>query len=343
MSEKLDPIAAAKAVLMSEASDEEAIGGKETKDVTGKGVEVMKPKATDNKKNKKELDAEASDAEAEVVDDPKALAGAKEAEKVAVESVETEVDDTIKEHMDALFGGEEISEDFRNKAEVIFKSAISERVEAKVASIQEEFDAKLETETQQIAEELTNKLDEYLNYVIKEWAEENEVAIEHGLKNEISESFITDLRGLFEKHDISVPEGQYDALEEANTKVAALEEKLNEQLESNAKLVAESERLERDKIFTESCEGLVDTDREKLQSLAEGLEFDSTEQYAEKLAILKESYFAEETVVSEETVEEAKDLSEAVAPAATNSVMDKYTNSLSRVASRPRLSTQITK
>ena len=343
MSEQLDPIAAAKAVLMSEASDEEAIGGKETKDVTGKGVEVMKPKATDNKKNKKEIDAEASDAEAEVVDDPKALAGSKEAEKVAVESVEVEEDETIKEHMDALFGGEEISEDFRNKAEVIFKSAINERVEAKVASIQEEFDAKLETETQTIAEELTNKLDEYLNYVIKEWAEENEVAIEHGLKNEISESFIADLRDLFEKHDISVPEGQYDALEEANSKVAVLEEKLNEQLESNAKLVAESERLERDKIFAESCEGLVDTDREKLQSLAEGLEFDSTEQYAEKLAILKESYFAEETVVTEETVEEAKDLNEAVAPVETGSVMDKYTSSLSRVASRPRLSTQITK
>ena len=343
MSEQLDPIAAAKAVLMSEASDEEAIGGKETKDVTGKGVEVMKPKATDSKKNKKEIDAEASDAEAEVVDDPKGLAGSKEAEKVAVESVEVEEDETIKEHMDALFGGEEISEDFRNKAEVIFKSAINERVEAKVASIQEEFDAKLETETQTIAEELTNKLDEYLNYVIKEWAEENEVAIEHGLKNEISESFITDLRDLFEKHDISVPEGQYDALEEANSKVAALEEKLNEQLESNAKLVAESERLERDKIFAESCEGLVDTDREKLQSLAEGLEFDSTEQYAEKLAILKESYFAEETVVAEETIEEAKDLNEEVAPAKTGSVMDRYTNSLSRVASRPRLSTQITK
>jgi hypothetical protein len=198
--------------------------------------------------------------------------------------------------------------------------------------LQEDYNNKLEEETKKIAEDLTNKLDEYLNYVIKEWAEENEIAIEHGLKNEISESFINDLRELFTKHDISVPDGQYDALEEANSRVAELEEKLNDQLEKNVKLVSESDNLEREQVFTESCQGLVETDREKLRSLAEGIEFDSTEQYAEKLSILKESYFAEETIVSEEVAEEVSDNTDA--PVVTGN-MKNYTNSLSKIASLP--------
>ena len=174
----------------------------------------MEPKAKDAKKLKKTTDMKKSDLPAE-----------EEEYKMKEMSMK------MKEHMDALFGGEDLSEDFRNKASVIFESAISERVEAKTAELQEQYDVRLAEELETVTNELTAKLDDYLNYVVKEWAEENEIAIEHGLKNEISESFITGLRELFENHNISIPEESFDALETANGRVEELEGKLQEQRE----------------------------------------------------------------------------------------------------------------
>jgi hypothetical protein len=323
----IDALEAAKEVLESEAiqdetiveAEEEVIGGKESKVIGGKKVEVMDPKSkdADAKKNKKSADMKPSDASAE------------EEEEMKMK----EMSYKMKEHMDALFGGEDLSEDFRNKATVIFDSAINERVEAKTTELQEQYDTRLAEELETVTNELTTKLDDYLNYVVKEWAEENEIAIEHGLKNEISESFITGLRELFESHNISIPEEKFDALETANGRVEELEGKLQEQLEKNIELVKISENLEREQAFVSACDGLTDTEVEKFKSLSEGIEFDDNAQYVDKLNILKESYFGENTIVSEEKIEESSD---GAAPLVeSGSVMDNLVQNLSRISNRP--------
>ncbi len=270
-----------------------------------KGAEVPEPEAGDgdSEKNKKTLDMKASSAKA------------------------------TAEHMDALFGGEDLSEDFRTKATTIFTAALSEREEVLRTEIQESFDVALAEETDRISTELSEKLDDYLNYVIKEWMEDNQIAIEHGLKNEISESFIADLKNLFENHNIEVPEDSFDALAEANTKVEELEAKLNEQLEANVALTKNNADLECVKVFAEMTGDLTDTDTEKLRSLAEGLEFDSTEQYTEKLGLLKESYF---NAPVNDTVEDSEEntLSEEAPVFGGN--INSYMDSISRTASVPR-------
>lgn len=316
----IDALEAAKEVLESEAiqdetiveAEEESIGGKESKDMQGKKVAVMDPKAkdADAKKNKKSADMKPSDA-----------------------STEEEEEYKMKEHMDALFGGEDLSEDFRTKATVIFESAITERLEAKTSELQEQYDTRLAEELETVTNELTAKLDDYLNYVVKEWSTENEIAIEHGLKNEISESFITGLRELFESHNISIPEEKFDALETANGRVEELEGKLQEQLENNIELVKISENLEREQAFVSACAGLTDTEVEKFKSLSEGIEFDDNAQYVDKLNILKESYFGENTIVSEEKIEESSDGSAPLIE--SGSVMDNLVQNLSRISKRP--------
>ncbi len=237
------------------------------------------------------------------------------------------------EHMDALFGGEDLSEDFRTKATTIFTVALSEREEILRTEIQESFDVALAEETERISTELSEKLDDYLNYVIKEWMEENQIAIEHGLKNEISESFITDLKTLFESHNIEVPEDSFDALAEANTKVESLETKLNEQLEANVALTKNNADLECVKVFAEMTRDLTDTDTAKLGSLAEGLEFDSTEQYTEKLGLLKESYF---NAPVNDTVEDSEENTLAEEAPVYGGMINSYVKSISRNAAVPR-------
>jgi len=235
-------------------------------------------------------------------------------------------EEATKEHMDALFGGEDLSEDFRNKAEVIFKSALQERATAIRAEIQEEHNTLLENETKRISNELSEKLDEYLNYVVTEWSSENEIAIEHGLKNEIAESFITDLKSLFEKHNIEIPDESFDALAEATETSEKLEEKLNEQLQSNIEMTKRINILECAISFMRSTNGLTTTEVETLRSLSEGLEFSNAEQYEEKLNILKENYF-NGSVSSDDSFEEENILNENISTAQ----MDRYLKSITRI------------
>tara|TARA_Y100000310_G_scaffold344041_1_gene454727 strand:+ start:13394 stop:14422 length:1029 start_codon:yes stop_codon:yes gene_type:complete len=237
-----------------------------------------------------------------------------------------------QEHMDALFGGEELSEDFRNKATTIFTVALKEREDAIRQEVQESFDAKLEEEVNTISNDLSEKLDDYLNYVVKEWMEENEIAIEHGIKNEISESLISDLKQLFENHNIEIPEDSFDALEEANGKIEELTSKLNEQLEKNIELSKGNEDLECSEVFTKVCKDLTDTDTEKLRSLAEGLEFETVEQYNEKLNLLKDSYFNESA--NEKSTEEENTITEDTA--VYGSQINDYVKSIGRVNAAAR-------
>ncbi len=198
---------------------------------------------------------------------------------------------SMKEDLDALFTGEELTEDFKEKASVIFESAINMRVEALREEIEAESAAQLEEEKEEFRNELSAKMDDYLSYVVEEWMKENELAIERGLKSDIAESFMTGLKGLFEDHYISVPDDKYDLLEGLYEKISGLETKLDEQIQRNTELNKDAMVSRCINVFNDVAEGLTEVETEKLQSLAEGLEYESEDQFRDKLSVLRENYF----------------------------------------------------
>ena len=197
----------------------------------------------------------------------------------------------VKEDLDALFSGEELTEDFKEKASVIFESAINMRVEMLREEVEAETAAQLEEDKEEFRNELSTKMDDYLSYVVEEWMKDNELAIERGLRGDIAESFMTGLKGLFEDHYITVPDDKYDILEGLYTKVSGLETRLDEQIQKNTELNKDAMVSRCINVFAEVSEGLTDAENEKLQSLAEGLEYDSEDQFRDKLTVLRENYF----------------------------------------------------
>ena len=223
------------------------------------------------------------------------------------ETTETVAEYNVEEDVNALLGGEELSEEFKEKAKTIFEAAIN----AKVASIREEIEAeyaaKLAEEVEAAKESLAERVDSYLEYVSDEWFEENALAIEAGLKTEMTESFLEGMKGLFEEHYVSIPEEKYDVLESMVEKLDDMETKLNEQIEKNIALNGRLSESVADGIFDEVSEGLASTQKEKLASLSESVEFESEESYREKLETLKESYFPKTAPVAKtETLSEGE-------------------------------------
>ena len=228
-------------------------------------------------------------------------------EVVAEEETTETVEYNVEEDVNALLGGEELSEEFKEKAKTIFEAAIN----AKVASIQEEIEAqyaaKLAEEVEAAKESLAERVDSYLEYVSDEWFEENALAIEAGLKTEMTESFLEGMKGLFEEHYVSIPEEKYDVLESMVEKLDDMETKLNEQIEKNIALNGRLSESVADGILDEVSEGLASTQKEKLASLSESVEFESEESYREKLETLKESYFPKTAPVAKtETLSEGE-------------------------------------
>ena len=198
---------------------------------------------------------------------------------------------TVKEDIDALMNGEELSEEFRTKATTIFEAAVMTRVQSEVARIEEEFESKLQEATEKNKEGLVEQVDGYLDYIVEQWIAQNEIALEHGMKSEILEGFVAGLKGLFEEHYIDIPEEKFDVLGSLEEQVEELEAKLNEQVAANVelnKVVAESKRIE---IVQEACSGLVDTEVEKLKGLAEELSFEDAESFKSKVQTIRENYF----------------------------------------------------
>ena len=223
------------------------------------------------------------------------------------ETTETVAEYNVEEDVNALLGGEELSEEFKEKAKTIFEAAIN----AKVASIQEEIEAqyaaKLAEEVEAAKESLAERVDSYLEYVSDEWFEENALAIEAGLKTEMTESFLEGMKGLFEEHYVSIPEEKYDVLESMVEKLDDMETKLNEQIEKNIALNGRLAESVADGILDDVSEGLASTQKEKLASLSESVEFESEESYREKLETLKESYFPKTAPVAKtETLSEGE-------------------------------------
>ena len=222
-----------------------------------------------------------------------------EEEQVAEEQA-PEID--IEEDMTALFSGEELSEEFQNKARTIFEAAINNRVSVIEEEIKEANEKAIVEEIDQIKTALVERVDSYLEYVSDEWLKDNKLSVEHGLKSEMTESFLAGMKTLFEEHYVSIPEDKYDVVENMVDKLDEMETKLNEQIERNVGLNRRLAESTADVIVSEVSEGLAATQKEKLASLAESVEFKSEESYREKLETLKESYFGQS--VQKETSEQ---------------------------------------
>ena len=202
----------------------------------------------------------------------------------------------IEEDVNALLAGEELSEEFQEKARTIFEAALLSKVSDIKEALEEQYAEALAEEVEEIKTELAERVDAYLEYVAGEWMEENALTIEQGLKTEMTESFLAGMKGLFEEHYVSIPEDKYDVLESMVEKLDEMETKLNEQIEKNVSLNKRLAESVADGIFEQVSDGLADTQKDKLASLAESVEFESEEEYREKLETLKESYFPSRVV-----------------------------------------------
>ena len=305
---------------------------KQVKDVVNKGA-----KPAEGMKEEEELDTEAVvEEDQEVTDEVVAEEETAEEEVVAEEetteeeTVEEEVvaEYDIEEDVTALLQGEELSEEFQEKARTIFETAIT----AKVAEVKEALEARysevLAEEVEDIKKELNERVDSYLEYVAEEWFTENQLAVEAGLKSEMTESFLGGMKSLFEEHYVSIPEEKYDVLESMVEKLDDMETKLNEQIEKNVSLNKRLAESVADGIVDQVSEGLAQTQKEKLASLAESVEFESEESYREKLETLKESYFPSKGVspsAKKENISEGVDSS----PESVQGSMAAYLKTLS--------------
>ena len=214
-------------------------------------------------------------------------------EVVAEEQVEEEQSEfDIEEDVNALLGGEDLSEEFKEKAKVVFEAALNSKALEIEEALTAQYEQALAEEVEAMKTSLVERVDAYLEYVCEEWMSENELAIEHGLKTEMTESFLSGMKGLFEEHYVTIPEDKYDVLESMVEKLDEMEEKLNEQIEKNIGLNKRLAESTADSILDKISEGLALSQKEKLASLAESVEFESEEEYREKLETLKESYFA---------------------------------------------------
>ena len=236
---------------------------------------------------------------------------------------------TMKEDIAAMLNGQELSEEFKTQAATLFEAHVNERVHQIEEQLKTQYEDLLEQHTVAVTEELVERIDDYLNYVVEEWMSENRLAVESGLRTEITENFIANLKGLFAESYIEVPNDKLDLFESAVEQVDTLDGELKSQVDKNIELSEEIEQLKCEIVFREIAEGLVDTEVEKLRRLAEDLEFDTVEQFAEKVSVLRENIdtigtTAEETA-TEETLEESYEEASEASP-----LVEAYARSLSR-------------
>lgn len=215
------------------------------------------------------------------------------AEEVVAATEEMRID--VSEDIAALVNGEDLSEEFKTKATTIFEAAVVTRVKQEVAKLEEEFDVRLDEQVEQIKEGLIEKVDGYLNYIVEQWMEQNELALESGIKSEIVENFIGKLKDVFVESYIDVPEDKYDVIGAMEEAIQALEVKLDETVEYAVEMSTELGLMKRATIVEESAKGLADTDVEKFKSLAEELSFEDAETFSVKLQTIRENYFGKKT------------------------------------------------
>jgi len=219
----------------------------------------------------------------------------KEIKQISAEDV------NVAEDVEAMFAGSELSEDFTSKATTIFEAAVVSKVNEILETVTVDLEAELEAEKEEIVESMTARLDDYMEYVVESWMQENELAVEQGIKAEITENFMVGLRNLFTESYIDIPEEKVDLVDELAAKVAELEESVNEEVEKNIATRKELAEAKKSVVLRDVTEGLTESQVVKMKSLAEGVEFESAEDYAKKLETIKENYFPQEEELSEDT------------------------------------------
>ena len=282
---------------------------KQVKDVVTKGAKAGEPMKSKGYKMEEE-EVELEDQQEVVAEDETSAETdevvAEEDDTITEEEVETyDIDDDVN----ALLGGEELSEEFKAKAKTIFETALKTKVAEVRKLLEQQYEEKLGEEIIEAKEALAERVDSYLEYVADEWFTENQLAVENGLKEELTQSFLGGMKSLFEEHYVQIPEDKYDVLESMVEKLDDMESKLNEQIEKNINLNKRLAESVADGILDEVSEGLASTQKEKLASLAESVEFESENNYREKLETLKQSYFAQKSspAVKTETLSEGLD------------------------------------
>ena len=241
---------------------------------------------------------------------------------------ETEYDFT--EDVNALVAGEELSEEFRVKAATIFEAAVTSKVNAEVAALTEAFEATLAEEVEKVQTELAEKVDDYLTYAAESWMKENALQIEHGIKTEMAESFFNGLKGLFLEHNFTVPEEKFNLLDGMAGEIDEMETKLNEQIDTNIALNKRIGEFVKMEIVNECAAGLAETQKEKLASLAEGVEFETEEDFRNKVETIKESYFTRKAELAESVSEPTEEASEPLVEETVSGSMSKYVDALAR-------------
>jgi hypothetical protein len=243
---------------------------------------------------------------------------------------------SVKEDVEAMFAGSELSEEFKEKAAVIFEAAVTAQVNQAVADLEEQYNTALAEELAKIFEDLTDKIDQYMTYTVEQWMEENQVAIEHSLRTEITEEFITNLKSLFEQSYISIPEEKFDVVEGMTAEMEEMKAELDKAIEENMELKNALIESSRKEIIAQVSEGLAATQSEKLVALAEGVEFDSLENYRKKLEIVKENYFPTDKPASakQNLLEQINEENVEPAKATVNSPVSAYAQAISRTVKK---------
>jgi hypothetical protein len=305
-------------------------------------MSLAEDKTEDDKEDDKEED-EGSEKETEdKVDSDKKTDKIVSAEDDEDEDDEEEDEDDEKNEsfsVEQIFAGEELSEDFKNKVSALIEAVIADRVSKHKAKLDEKFElAKVElvqstlTESEELKEGLVDKIDGYLDYVVEQWMENNELALERGIRGELFESFMTGMKNLFEEHHVNVSDEQLDVIEEMKSELSALSSRLDEMTEQNVELMQVIKEVERQSQIAEAAEGLSDLDVEKFKILAEELVFEDGESFARKLDVVRENFFSktESKKLNEGVLDTNTQIITEEVDVKTNSVMDTYARILSR-------------
>jgi hypothetical protein len=322
---------------------------KQVKDVVNKGAKAAEPMKTGSVKEDSEYDDEDEellesadeDDEDDEDDEEEKVAKKKSSKKSSDEEDEEDEEDgkkkmeesiSIEEDVDALLAGEDLSEEFRDKAKLIFEAAINSKISEIYESLETHYENQLVEQVEEIKLELAERVDSYLEYVSDEWLQENALVVEQGLKTEMTESFLQGMKGLFEEHYVSIPEDKYDVIESMVDKLDEMETKLNEQIERNIALNQRLAESVADVILSDVSEGLATSQKDKLASLSESVEFESEVNYREKLATLREAYFPRNAGTQKgysEVINEEANYGQPV-----SGVMESYLQTLSRVSKK---------
>ena len=320
---------------------------KQVKDIVSKGAKPADPMPAGMKEEEEssEGDVVAEDeAKTDEVVSEEEATETEETQEVVAEEETTEEESTeeviaeqeidVEEDVKALLEGEELSEEFQNKARTIFEAAIKSKLADVRESVKAEYEEQLVEEVAAIKSELEDRVDSYLEYVADEWMTDNQIAVESGLKSEMTDSFLTGMKSLFEEHYVSVPEDKYDVIESMVDKLDEMEGKLNEQIEKNVALNRRLAESSADVVFGEVTEGLATSQKEKLATLVENVEFESEADYREKLVTLKESYFPSNAGAQRDKSENLSEETSTPTYQDISSSMEAYLQTMSRVSKK---------